>query len=248
MNYGYATDDPLLGALEEDKVERYPLQMYRRLVASLPVSLADQRLLEVGSGRGGGLAHLAKTQADGGEPLSQAVGGDLCSQQIALCTKRFAGVAEGLSYVQADAENLPFDDASFDVVLNVESSHCYPHIDRFLSEVRRVLARGGCFGIVDFRKVDDGKMAAFEEKVRPDAAAAAPDAPDAHRGCCSSTRSVGCPCWRTSTSHLTSSNLASSTTSGGSSSLRATCTRRCARRSSTSPGSRTANRASTRTS
>ena len=39
MNYGYATDDPLLGALEEDKVERYPLQMYRRLVASLPVAL-----------------------------------------------------------------------------------------------------------------------------------------------------------------------------------------------------------------
>ena len=78
--------------------------------------------------------------------------------------------AQGLSYVQADAENLPFDDASFDVVINVESSHCYPHIDRFLSEVRRVLAPGGCFGIVDFRKVDDGKMAAFEEKVRPDAA------------------------------------------------------------------------------
>ena len=67
--------------------------------------------------------------------------------------------------MQADAEKLPFDDESFDAIINVESSHCYPHIDSFLSEVRRVLAPGGCFGIVDFRKIEDGKMAAFEHKV-----------------------------------------------------------------------------------
>jgi len=165
MNYGYATDDDLLGTLEKDKEERYPLQMYRRLLSSLPIALEGRRLLEVGSGRGGGLAHLAKTQADAGEPFNEAVGGDLCSQQIALCSKRFDGLVDGLRYVQADAENLPFDDASFDAILNVESSHCYPSIDSFLSEVRRVLAPGGCFGIVDFRKVEGGKMAAFEEKV-----------------------------------------------------------------------------------
>lgn len=165
MNYGYAADDDLLGSLEKDKEERYPLQMYRRLISSLPIDLDGQRILEVGSGRGGGLAHLAKTQADAGQAFSEAVGGDLCSQQIALCSKRFDGLVDGLSYVQADAENLPFGDESFDAIINVESSHCYPHIDSFLSEVSRVLAPGGCFGIVDFRKIDEGKMAAFEEKV-----------------------------------------------------------------------------------
>ena len=42
MNYGYATDDDLLGTLEKDKEERYPLQMYRRLLSSLPIALEGQ--------------------------------------------------------------------------------------------------------------------------------------------------------------------------------------------------------------
>ena len=44
-----------------------------------------------------------------------------------------------------DAENLPFDDASFDVVTNLESSHTYPDIRAFLGQVRRVLRPGGWF-------------------------------------------------------------------------------------------------------
>ena len=44
MNYGYATDDDLLGTLEKDKEERYPLQMYRRLLSSLPIALEGRRL------------------------------------------------------------------------------------------------------------------------------------------------------------------------------------------------------------
>ena len=52
---------------------------------------------------------------------------------------------DGLDFVHGDAENLPFPDQSFDVVLNVEASHLYPHVSRFLAEVARVLAPGGHF-------------------------------------------------------------------------------------------------------
>jgi SAM-dependent methyltransferase len=38
------------------------------------------------------------------------------------------------------------------VVINVESSHCYPHIDRFFAEVVRVLKPGGHFLYADFRE------------------------------------------------------------------------------------------------
>ena len=44
-----------------------------------------------------------------------------------------------------DAEHLPFDDESFDVVTNLESSHTYPDLRAFLGEVRRVLRPGGWF-------------------------------------------------------------------------------------------------------
>jgi ubiquinone/menaquinone biosynthesis C-methylase UbiE len=50
-----------------------------------------------------------------------------------------------------DAQRLPFADASFDVVLNVEASHCYPDFPGFLDEVARVLKPGGRFGHADLR-------------------------------------------------------------------------------------------------
>ena len=46
---------------------------------------------------------------------------------------------------------LPFDDHSFDVVYNVESSHCYSDMSQFVHEVHRVLKPGGYFAWTDFR-------------------------------------------------------------------------------------------------
>ena len=50
-----------------------------------------------------------------------------------------------------DAEHLPFDDASFDAVVNVESSHCYGSMAAFLAQVKRILKPGGHFLFADFR-------------------------------------------------------------------------------------------------
>ena len=47
--------------------------------------------------------------------------------------------------------NLPAADNSYDCVVCVESSHCYPDIDKFLAEVKRVLKPGGTFLFADFR-------------------------------------------------------------------------------------------------
>jgi SAM-dependent methyltransferase len=44
---------------------------------------------------------------------------------------------------------MPFDDHQFDVVMNVESSHCYPSLDAFFREVKRVLRPGGHFLYAD---------------------------------------------------------------------------------------------------
>ena len=45
----------------------------------------------------------------------------------------------GLSFVTGNAQELPFEDQSFDAIVNVESSRSYNDIDAFISEVHRVL-------------------------------------------------------------------------------------------------------------
>jgi ubiquinone/menaquinone biosynthesis C-methylase UbiE len=81
------------------------------------------------------------------------VGVDLTERNLRFC--RATHQAAGLAFCPGDAERLPFADASFDAVLNVESSHCYGRMDRFLGEVRRVLRPAGAFLFADFRHSAD---------------------------------------------------------------------------------------------
>ena len=53
--------------------------------------------------------------------------------------------------MQGDAEALEFGEGVFDAVINVESSHCYGTMDRFLAGVHRVLKRGGHLLYADSR-------------------------------------------------------------------------------------------------
>jgi ubiquinone/menaquinone biosynthesis C-methylase UbiE len=55
----------------------------------------------------------------------------------------------GLTFLAADAESLPFDDESFDVVHSKDSLHHMASAERALVEYRRVLKRGGVALIVE---------------------------------------------------------------------------------------------------
>jgi SAM-dependent methyltransferase len=149
MNYGYRPPEgeaaPLpLEAGDED--DRSFIQLYDAVARGAPVTGRD--VLEVGCGRGGGAAYVARALAP-----RRVVAVDLSPRAIALCRSRFAHPR--LWFEVGDAERLPFGDASFDVVLNVESSHCYGHFDLFLREVHRVLRPDGQFLYADFRPRDE---------------------------------------------------------------------------------------------
>ena len=53
--------------------------------------------------------------------------------------------------MRGSAQDLPFLSNYFDIVLNLESSHCYPEFEKFLTEVARVLRPGGLFIFADLR-------------------------------------------------------------------------------------------------
>ncbi len=144
MNYGYQpleADAPRLELSEADEPERYCIQLYHR-VAQAAGPIEGKDVLEVGSGRGGGASYVHRYLKP-----RKVVAADFSRAAVDLANRRLGG--DGLTYVEGDAEDLPFEADSFDVVLNVESSHCYPSRPRFFAEVRRVLRPGGVLSLVD---------------------------------------------------------------------------------------------------
>lgn len=145
MNYGYAPldgSDANLGAELASHPDRFGLQLYDKVAGA--VDLSGMEVLEVGCGRGGGAAFVFERLGP-----RTVTGIDLAEKAIARCRADYQ--RPGLAFVAGDAENLPFPDASFDVVLNVESSHCYPDVRRFLDEAYRVLRPGGLLLLADVR-------------------------------------------------------------------------------------------------
>lgn len=156
MNYGYVPDNEERElVLSQEPFQRYPLQMYHFLATK--ADLKGKLVLEVGSGRGGGARYIASSM----EPSSYT-GLDLAQNAVTLANRIHQ--VKNLKFVQGSAESLPFEDNSLDVVINVESCHAYGNVDKFFSEVKRVLKPGGKFLMVDFRYTH--QLPQLEEQIR----------------------------------------------------------------------------------
>ena len=144
MNYGYADLDPqaqslLLAPADED--HRYSIQLYHHVAGAIDLTGLD--VIEIGCGRGGGADYIQRYLKP-----NRTTGIDLSAKAIKFCNEHY-NVA-GLSFQRGNAEELIFADASFDAVVNIESSLCYQYIEKFFSEVVRILKPGGYFLYADF--------------------------------------------------------------------------------------------------
>ena len=145
MNYGYT---PLNGISQielkkEDESNRLFIQLYHYVATQSPIR--GKHTLEIGSGRGGGASFLARYHNP-----SHMIGLDYSTKAVKLSINLHKEV-HNLQFVKGDAESLPFDDKSFDAVINVESSHCYGNMAAFVKEASRVLKPGGYLSWVDLR-------------------------------------------------------------------------------------------------
>lgn len=119
---------------------------------------ADWQGLDVATGGG----HTALVFAP---HVKRMVASDLTREMLDQVDQQVA--EKGLGNVEthiADAEALPFDDGSFDLVTCRIAPHHFPDIPKFVSEVLRVLKSGGVFALVD--------NAAPDEATNPDFGAA----------------------------------------------------------------------------
>jgi len=150
-NYGYAP-------AEGDHPQRFQHQMYLQLLQRLREARGVKpglKLLEVSCGRGGGLnAVLSKA------PEIDATGLDVAHSAVDFCRKAY-GENGRLRFVQGSALELPFPDASFDAVLNVEASNDYADRALFFREVARVLKPDGILLYADTMK--QGRRGGMEQ-------------------------------------------------------------------------------------
>ena len=109
---------------------------------------ADPRRGEAAIDLGCGPGYLLRDLALAVGERGSAHGIDISAPMLHLAGRRCAGL-EHVSLHAADASNLPFADASIDLVCALQVLAYIPEVDRALAELRRVLRPGGRLVILD---------------------------------------------------------------------------------------------------
>jgi demethylmenaquinone methyltransferase / 2-methoxy-6-polyprenyl-1,4-benzoquinol methylase len=131
---------------------------WRRLVArELESSLgAGSRILDVACGTG----DLSLALAETGE--AAIVGLDFCRPMLEIARRKASDEARSIPFIEGDALRLPFADESFDAVTIAFGLRNLAGVAEGLSELRRVLKRGGRLAVLEFSSpVVPGFRAAF---------------------------------------------------------------------------------------
>ncbi|MBT9316464.1 class I SAM-dependent methyltransferase [Leptothoe spongobia] len=105
-----------------------------------------EQLLDAGCGFGGTIASLNEQFQN-----LDITGLNIDPRQLDRARHEIKPLANNrITFVEGDACQLPFADASMDVVLAVECIFHFPSREEFFREVKRVLRPGGRLGICDF--------------------------------------------------------------------------------------------------
>jgi SAM-dependent methyltransferase len=110
-------------------------------VRSFLLPRADERAIDVGTGAGALAFALAPL-------VREVVGVDRVPELLELARERAAG-HPNVTFVEGDAERLPFDDGSFDLAGTLRTLHHVPRPELVLAELVRVTRPGGRLLVVD---------------------------------------------------------------------------------------------------
>ena len=119
---------------------------HRAIIARVRARSGERPLaiLDVGCGTG-----VFASRIRAASPQSTVWGVDLVSAMLTQGRARWRSDPEHVAAVQGDSERLPFPAGAFDVVTCANSFHHYPHQDRAVAEMYRVLKPGGRLFLVD---------------------------------------------------------------------------------------------------
>jgi demethylmenaquinone methyltransferase/2-methoxy-6-polyprenyl-1,4-benzoquinol methylase len=103
----------------------------------------------------GGTGDVAFRVAEAGGRQTRVTVADINAEMLAVGRERARKRGhEQIEFVEANAEELPFEDADYDGYTIAFGIRNVPRIDRALSQAHRVLAPGGRFLCLEFSQVD----------------------------------------------------------------------------------------------
>jgi SAM-dependent methyltransferase len=123
-------------------VEKFLLPLGPRLVEACGIG-EGKRVLDVAAGTGNASIPAAQTGAE-------VTASDLTPELLEAGGKRAQEAGVELDWVAADAENLPFEDESFDVVMSSIGAMFAPMHQQVADELVRVCRPGGTIGMLNW--------------------------------------------------------------------------------------------------
>ena len=123
-------------------VETFLLPVGQRLVEAARIQ-AGERVLDVAAGTGNASVPAAQRGA-------RVTASDLTPELLEVGRRRPEAAALDLEWVEADAEHLPFDDGSFDVVMSCIGVMFAPHHAAAADELVRVCRPGGRIALLSW--------------------------------------------------------------------------------------------------
>jgi ubiquinone/menaquinone biosynthesis C-methylase UbiE len=136
-------------------VETFLLPLGPRLVEACGIGSGD-RVLDVAAGTGNAAVPAARTGA-------HVVASDLTPELLEAGRLRAGDL--GIEWVTADAEQLPFESESFDVVMSSIGVMFAPHHERAADELVRVCRHGGTIGLLSW--TPEGMLGALFRTMKP---------------------------------------------------------------------------------
>lgn len=125
-------------------------RLMKRYAVELTGARPGHHILDLAAGTGDLAALLSPIVGDNGEIVLCDINPSMLNQGRSRMIDQ--GLVTNLSYVLADAETLPFDPDSFDVITIAFGLRNVTHKDRALREMFRVLKPGGRIMVLEFSK------------------------------------------------------------------------------------------------
>jgi ubiquinone/menaquinone biosynthesis C-methylase UbiE len=148
--------DHVLPCLVHLVMRRGVFAEYRRRV----VGGASGRVLEIGIGSGLNLPFYGPTAA-------HIVGLDPSRTLLAMAGRRRRGVPIPAHLLEGSAEAVPLDTHSIDSIVVTWALCSVPDVHRALSELRRVLKRGGRLLFVEHGRSPDPEVSRWQDRLTP---------------------------------------------------------------------------------
>jgi SAM-dependent methyltransferase len=123
-------------------VETFLLPLGPRLVEACGIG-PGMRVLDVAAGTGNAAIPAAERGAE-------VIAADLTPELFEAGRERAAAAGVEVDWVEADAERLPFEDGSFDVVISSIGAMFAPHHEAVADELVRVCRPGGTIGMLNW--------------------------------------------------------------------------------------------------